>query len=171
MSAAVRLDGIAANPMGKAVDNGFRQLPRLVDPGAGELEGQQFPHILRLVEGQENNLAIDAGGVAPGRQPDVMCDRRRPVHTAPYILGKKLGPCLQGRRPQHRIRIPHNGEAGVADAVLGARLLLDRSQHDLGGTSVGLAAAHRADDAAHESIRHQHLPNGGGVGKIEIEGG
>jgi len=42
------------------LDDAERELSGFVHPRKGEFEGEQFPHIFRLIEREEYNLTIEA---------------------------------------------------------------------------------------------------------------
>ena len=166
---AVPLGRVSANPVGQPVNHSLGKLPGLVHPGTGELKGQQFAHILGLVKGQEDDLAVNAGRITPGRQPDVVGNGRCPQHLAESGLWKQIQPGLNGGGLQHGIAVSHNGPARIPDVVNGRGLLLHGLNEDLGRAAVALAGAHWAHDALDKVLGLDEVVDHRGLAEVQVK--
>ena len=97
--------------MCQSLNNTQRQFTGLIDPRTRDFKTQDFANIDVLVERQKDNLCIQTRHAVLGRQLNVVRDRRRPAHRTPDMLREHIGPCLESRGPQHRIRVAHNRKA------------------------------------------------------------
>ena len=156
---AHRRVGVAVDAAGAGVDDFLGDLARLVDPHAGEIEREKLLHVLRRIERQEDDLAVDLGAVGH-RVAQVVGERRAPQEAA-EILGHPAQPGLDRGELELGESIAHDRPARVARAagdVAGRifrqvrRLLLGALQ-DLVHAQHALARAERAANAAHEVVR------------------
>ena len=156
---AHRRVGVAVDAAGAGVDDFLGHLPRLVDPHAGEIEREKLLHVLRRIERQEDDLAVDLGAVGH-RVAQVVGERRAPQEAA-EILGHPAQPGLDRGELELGESVAHDRPARVARAagdVAGRifrqvrRLLLGALQ-DLVHAQHALARAERAANAAHEVVR------------------
>ena len=151
-SAPIALGRVAANTVGESVDHSLWQFSRLVDPGTRELEREQLPDILWLVERQENHLHVDPSRAIAGRQADVVGDGRCPQHRAEGGLWEQIQPGLDGGGLEHRVAVTHHRPAAVFDIVNRGRLLLDSLDEDLAGAAVALPRPHGPHQSLHKGV-------------------
>ena len=154
------LDGKPPAPAGDRRHQIDRQLDALVDPGAGQLHGQQALLVFLFLQRDQVDFASDIVELQHHQLLGHLVGGDRP-EPAQHVQ--------QHRHLQLRQRLPHDGPARAPHAV-GAGRLLDRPPQDLQHAARRLARADRAEQHAYEGVA-EHEPADGrrrGVGDAHL---
>ena len=160
---------VTTNTRCQSIDHRLRQLTRLINKPAGQLQRQQLPHVTRLIQRKKNNFAVQPRRAITLRQLDVMRDRRGPTHLTPSVLRKYLLPRLDRRGPQFRVAITNNGKPRVTNVIDRRWRLLHSAQHHLRQTRIGLARANRTHQAANKAVVVEKIPRCRTLREVQVQ--